>query len=137
MNEPSAGNYYPVNAATYIKDDEAQLSILVDRSQGAASLRNGELELMVHRRTLFDDARGKYQEAFPSVLEVPSLNSPNHWACRCGRTHQRDDNRYHPRNIAEGRRWYYCKGDTLPSLVRSHGSNVRSALTYGRGIPAR
>ena len=54
-----AGNYYPVNAAAYIKDEErAQLSVVVDRSQGAASLESGELEIMVHRRTLRDDARG-------------------------------------------------------------------------------
>lgn len=33
VNEPVAGNYYPVNAAAYIKDVKAQLSLLVDRSQ--------------------------------------------------------------------------------------------------------
>jgi len=59
VNEPTAGNYYPVNAATYVRDGRAQLSVVVDRSQGATSLHSGELELMVHRRTLYDDARGK------------------------------------------------------------------------------
>ena len=33
VNEPVAGNYYPVNAAAYIQDDRAQFSVMVDRSQ--------------------------------------------------------------------------------------------------------
>jgi len=34
------------------------LAVLIDRAQGGASLASGELEIMVHRRTLFDDWRG-------------------------------------------------------------------------------
>jgi len=56
--EPIAGNYYPVNAAIYIEDTKAFMGILTDRSQGGASLKDGSVELMVHRRTLHDDARG-------------------------------------------------------------------------------
>ena len=58
--EPVAGNYYPVNAAIYVEDaSKAQgMAIAVDRSQGGASLRDGSIELMVHRRTLADDSRG-------------------------------------------------------------------------------
>ena len=58
--EPVAGNYYPVNAAIYIEDESktSGMAIAVDRSQGGASLRDGSIELMVHRRTLADDARG-------------------------------------------------------------------------------
>jgi hypothetical protein len=58
VTEPVSGNYYPVNAAAYIKDSSAQLTVLVDRSEGAASLASGQLELMVHRRLLYDDSRG-------------------------------------------------------------------------------
>ena len=29
-----------------------------DRAQGGASIKEGELELMIHRRCLHDDARG-------------------------------------------------------------------------------
>ena len=32
--------------------------MVTDRSQSGASLASGELEMMLHRRTLFDDARG-------------------------------------------------------------------------------
>ena len=56
--QPVAGNYYPVNAAIYIEDNEFALSIMVDRSQGGASLSDGSIELMVHRRILADDSRG-------------------------------------------------------------------------------
>jgi len=58
LHEPVAGNYYPVNAAIYIEDDNASLALLVDRSQGGSSLSDGSIELMVQRRTLADDRRG-------------------------------------------------------------------------------
>lgn len=58
QTEPVAGNYYPINAAAAIRDAAAQLTVLVDRSQGAGSVLDGELELMVHRRLLYDDSRG-------------------------------------------------------------------------------
>lgn len=58
--EPVAGNYYPVSVAAYLKDEKKQtlLSVATDRNQGAASLANGQIEFMIHRRTLADDARG-------------------------------------------------------------------------------
>lgn len=58
--EPVAGNYYPLSTSMYIKDERAkvQLSILPDRSVGGASLANGQMELMVHRRLFFDDFKG-------------------------------------------------------------------------------
>ena len=59
VTEPVAANYYPVNSHIYLKDGVGnQLTMLVDRAQGGASLRDGELELMVHRRCLHDDAFG-------------------------------------------------------------------------------
>lgn len=67
VHEPIAGNFYPVTAAMYLKDEagetttnknKAQLSILCDRAQAAASLQSGEMEFMVHRRLLADDERG-------------------------------------------------------------------------------
>ncbi|CAB9518020.1 Lysosomal alpha-mannosidase [Seminavis robusta] len=56
--EPVAGNYYPVNAAIYVEDEQVSLAVLVDRSQGGASLDDGSVELMAHRRALADDRRG-------------------------------------------------------------------------------
>jgi len=59
-SEPVAGNYYPVNSRIYIQDDakQAQFTVLTDRSQGGAGLSDGSVELMVHRRLLYDDALG-------------------------------------------------------------------------------
>jgi len=57
-DQPVAGNYYPVNAGIYLKDTTHQVTILNDRSQGGSSMNDGQLEIMVHRRTLVDDRRG-------------------------------------------------------------------------------
>jgi len=57
-DEPVSGNYYPVNAAIFIEDSVHSFGCVVDRSQGGSSLTDGSLELMIQRRTLYDDARG-------------------------------------------------------------------------------
>lgn len=78
-----SGNYYPVDSSIYVEDATRRLTVVTDRSQGGASLRDGEIELMVclmywgflykavavvafsmliagqvHRRLLHDDHRG-------------------------------------------------------------------------------
>lgn len=60
QTEPVAGNYYPVDGAIYIKDEDSprQFSILTNTAQGGTSLRPGEIEIMVHRRCSRDDSRG-------------------------------------------------------------------------------
>lgn len=60
VNEAVAGNYYPINSHIGIQDVDSKkkLTIVTDRSQGGSVLRNGEIEIMIHRRTLADDARG-------------------------------------------------------------------------------
>ncbi|KAL4512875.1 hypothetical protein ABPG72_017560 [Tetrahymena utriculariae] len=60
VNEPSSGNYYPVNGMITIQDinSNKRISLVNDRSQGGTSLKEGQLELMIHRRLLCDDARG-------------------------------------------------------------------------------
>lgn len=56
--QPVAGNFFPVNAAIYAQDIHSYMTVLTDRSQGGTSLKNGTLDLMVHRRTVADDSRG-------------------------------------------------------------------------------
>ncbi|XP_035831920.1 probable alpha-mannosidase At5g13980 [Helianthus annuus] len=58
VNQPIAGNYYPINLGIYLKDEKSELSVLVDRSVGGSSIVDGELELMLHRRLLYDDGKG-------------------------------------------------------------------------------
>ncbi|KAL5717332.1 alpha-mannosidase [Ranunculus cassubicifolius] len=58
VNQPVAGNYYPINLGIYVEDEETEFSVLVDRSVGGSSLEDGQIELMLHRRFLHDDTRG-------------------------------------------------------------------------------
>ncbi|XP_061358608.1 probable alpha-mannosidase At5g13980 isoform X3 [Gastrolobium bilobum] len=58
VNQPIAGNYYPLNLGIYIKDSKTEFSVLVDRAIGGSSLEDGQIELMVHRRLLLDDSKG-------------------------------------------------------------------------------
>ncbi|WAR25813.1 MAuncharacterized [Mya arenaria] len=52
QTEPVAGNYYPDEGTGM------QFTVMTDRSQGGASIHDGEVELMVHRRLLYDDCKG-------------------------------------------------------------------------------
>lgn len=47
LDEPIAGNYYPITTRIFLKDDNTQFSVITDRSEGGSSLADGELELMV------------------------------------------------------------------------------------------
>ncbi|KAF5188201.1 Alpha-mannosidase [Thalictrum thalictroides] len=58
VNQPVAGNYYPVNLGIYMEDEKKEFSVLVDRSVGGSSLEDGQIELMLHRRFLHDDTKG-------------------------------------------------------------------------------
>jgi len=49
---PVAGNYYPLSTALTMDDGVTGLGIVVDRAQGAASLQDGSVEVMLHRRIL-------------------------------------------------------------------------------------
>lgn len=58
LAEPVAGNYYPVTNEIYIENNDVRMTVLTDRSEGGTSLIEGEIELMLHRRLLCDDAFG-------------------------------------------------------------------------------
>jgi hypothetical protein len=58
VHEPVAGNYYPITGAAFVRGSHKQMSVVNDRAQGGASLRPGEIEIMVHRRLQVDDNRG-------------------------------------------------------------------------------
>jgi len=91
VHEEIAGNYYPVNSRIAIKDDkqDIHMTVLNDRSQGGSSIKDGSVELMVHRRDLYDDhfgvgealnepgvdgkglvIRGKFWVLFTSIAEA-------------------------------------------------------------------
>ncbi|KAI4469648.1 alpha-mannosidase [Holotrichia oblita] len=60
VNEKVAGNYYPVTSKIVMQDTDKNLefAVLTDRAQGGTSLEDGEIELMLHRSCLHDDAFG-------------------------------------------------------------------------------
>ncbi|XP_068627375.1 lysosomal alpha-mannosidase-like [Battus philenor] len=72
LQEPIAGNYYPVTNEMYIEDDAVRLTVATDRSQGGTSLNEGDLELMLHRRLLHDDAFG-VGEALNEIINGDGL----------------------------------------------------------------
>jgi lysosomal alpha-mannosidase len=58
--EAIAANYYPINSRIIVEDSKLNMSmvVLTDRSQGGSSLNDGSVELMIHRRLLYDDGFG-------------------------------------------------------------------------------
>ncbi|KAI7688348.1 Lysosomal alpha-mannosidase [Sarcoptes scabiei] len=59
-NEEVSSNYYPVTSWIFIRDlsKDLQMTILPDRSEGGSSMTDGTIEMMLHRRLLFDDGYG-------------------------------------------------------------------------------
>lgn len=49
---------YEANEWDVQEDGKGEMAVMIDRAEGGASMQSGELEVMVHRRTLLDDARG-------------------------------------------------------------------------------
>ncbi|XP_074275154.1 putative alpha-mannosidase At5g13980 [Silene latifolia] len=58
VNQPVAGNYYPINLGIYLHDDVNEFSVMVDRAIGGSSIKDGQIEIMLHRRLLRDDGKG-------------------------------------------------------------------------------
>lgn len=58
--ENVAGNYYPITSQAFIKDvsRDVQFTVFVDRAEGGGSIKNGSIEIMLHRRGTKDDMLG-------------------------------------------------------------------------------
>jgi hypothetical protein len=75
VSEPVAGNYYPVNAMIALDDGKHQMAIITDVSMGGSSMRDGGLELMVHRRIQKDDARGVQEPLNETMCGCNDINA--------------------------------------------------------------
>ncbi|XP_049886322.1 alpha-mannosidase 2 isoform X2 [Pectinophora gossypiella] len=51
-------NYYPITTMAWLQDEETRLTLVTNHAQGAAGFEPGRLEVMLDRRTLYDDFRG-------------------------------------------------------------------------------
>lgn len=60
VEEPITSNYYPVTSRIALRDEKKslQLTVMTDRSQGGTSVKEGAIELMLHRRLPHDDMTG-------------------------------------------------------------------------------
>lgn len=54
LTEPIASNYYPITTGVYIADKKQRLNVIVDRPEGASSMSNGSVEIMVST-TIFSE----------------------------------------------------------------------------------
>ena len=58
------GNYFPITTSAFIQDNQMRLTVMTTHAQGAASLEAGQLEVMLDRRTLYDDYRGEWWKLY-------------------------------------------------------------------------
>ncbi|CAE7840742.1 unnamed protein product [Symbiodinium sp. CCMP2592] len=78
QTEEVAGNYFPVTTSMFIRDTAAQLTVLTDVAQaGTGCIRDGEIELMVHRRLLKDDGRGVGEPLNETEFVTPYVGDKN------------------------------------------------------------
>lgn len=61
-------NYYPITASAFIQDNDVRLTLLTNHAQGVAGFEPGHLEVMLDRRTLYDDYRGMGEGVVDSRL---------------------------------------------------------------------
>jgi alpha-mannosidase len=139
------GNYFPITTMAYIQDDNIRLSLLTDHAQGAASWQPGFLEVMLDRRTLYDDSRGMGEGLVDNKKTVNKF-----WLLIEDVVHLKSDKKGHPRRF-ENSDDTFEKGDvirsfnvptdpaepaklesySIPSLYANQMSNI---LNYPAGI---
>ena len=75
VSEPIAGNYFPVTYLAALDDGVNELNVAVDAALGAASIDDGSLEFMVHRRIQDDDARGVQEPLNETMCGCNDINA--------------------------------------------------------------
>ncbi|XP_030634992.1 epididymis-specific alpha-mannosidase [Chanos chanos] len=76
VNNTVSRNYYPMVRTAYIEDDWSRLVFLSERAHGVASLSQGELEVMLHRR-LWNNQ--EWDQGYNLTLNDSSVVRPVLW----------------------------------------------------------
>ncbi|CAL8087779.1 unnamed protein product [Orchesella dallaii] len=90
-NEKVAGNYYPVPSRILLSEKDDLLKngktfvVLNDRSQGGSSMNDGEIELLIHRRLIDDDAFGVGEPLNEQAFGKGLVARGKHWLLACGK----------------------------------------------------
>ena len=58
LDQPIEANYYPMTSGVILEDSNSRLTLLSAQSHGCASLKQGQLEIMLDRHLTTDDFRG-------------------------------------------------------------------------------
>ena len=61
---PLEGNFYPMAGSVFVEDATKRVSLLAHQPLGVGNLRPGQLEVMLDRRTEFDDWKGLGEVCF-------------------------------------------------------------------------
>lgn len=104
LQEPVSGNYYPVVTQIGLRDQAKNLGFVVvtDRAQGGSSLSDGQIELMLHRRLLHDDAFGVGEALNETAYGEGLIVRGRHWLV-AGSLTQHPTVRAAARNITQKR----------------------------------
>lgn len=78
VEEFVGSNFFPCNAFANIRDESGSgrnFAVVMDRSRAVASLHDGQIEMLIHRRLIYDDGRGVGQalDARVRVLSTSRL----------------------------------------------------------------
>ncbi|KAG1331603.1 putative alpha-mannosidase [Cocos nucifera] len=125
VNQPVAGNYYPINLGIYMEDNSMELSVLVDRSVGGSSILDGQIELMLHRRLIHDDGRGVDE----ALNEIVCVNDKCEGLTVQGKFYLRVD------PLGEGAKWRRSFGQEIYSPLLLAFSEQDGGNWTGSHIP--
>ncbi|CAJ2635805.1 unnamed protein product [Trifolium pratense] len=131
VTQPVAGNYYPLNLGIHTTDKKSEFSVLVDRATGGSSIKDGEVELMLHRRLLSDDGRGVGESLDEEVCVIENNNATCEGLTVRGNYYISID------NVGAGSRWRRTTGQEIYSplllaFTHENAENWKSShLTKG------